>query len=295
MSESPDESTVLIVDPLPLRNLGLVAVLDRLAGGRKLRLASLTPEDAQKWIAADANCGMIIYNVGSASIADHKHLKRIKALRARAAEAPLVIFSDNDSRKEISSALNAGAQGFLYAGTNAQMALQALSFIFKGGSYFPAAVQPTKRGRANHAHEVLEFNLPPTEYALGEERAGEGSGDDGTSDGRSGTTEDTVGEGSTHLNLTERQKSVLVRLGHGDSNKAIARRLGIREGTVKVHVRQIMRKLGVANRTQVALACAGGAGVATEARTDERGVNGRPDMASGPRRFSVSLAAEGKA
>jgi len=294
MSESPDESTVLIVDPLPLRNLGLVAVLDRLAGGRKLRLASLTPEDAQKWVEADANCGMIIYNVGGASVTDHKHLKRIKALRARAAEAPIVIFSDNDSRKEISSALNAGAQGFLYAGTNARMALQALSFIFKGGSYFPAAVQPTKRRRPNQVHEVLEFNLPPTERTLGEERGGEGS-DDGTSDDGSNTMEDTVVAGSTHFSLTERQKSVLARLGHGDSNKAIARLLGIREGTVKVHVRQIMRKLGVANRTQVALACANGAGVATEARMDERGVNGRPDMASGPRRFSVSLAAEGKA
>jgi len=57
------------------------------------------------------------------------------------------------------------------------------------------------------------------------------------------------------MDLTARQKAVLERLSRGDSNKAIARRLGIREGTVKVHVRQIMRKLGVANRTQVALAC----------------------------------------
>ena len=58
--------------------------------------------------------------------------------------------------------------------------------------------------------------------------------------------------------LTERQKAVRERLEQGESNKSIARQLGIREGTVKVHVRQIMRKLGAANRTQVAIARANG-------------------------------------
>jgi DNA-binding NarL/FixJ family response regulator len=56
--------------------------------------------------------------------------------------------------------------------------------------------------------------------------------------------------------LTVRQKAVLEPLSRGESNKAIARRLGLREGTVKVHVRQIMRKFGVSNRTQVAIVCA---------------------------------------
>jgi DNA-binding NarL/FixJ family response regulator len=72
------------------------------------------------------------------------------------------------------------------------------------------------------------------------------------------TVQHAVGADSKTINLTTRQKSVLERLSHGETNKAIARRLGIREGTVKVHVRQIMRKLGVVNRTQVAIACANG-------------------------------------
>ena len=145
MSELSDEATILIVDSLPLRNLGLVTLLDRLSGTTKFRLASLTPDEAERWIDGATHCSMIIYNVGGASVGDHKHLKRIKGLRARAGEAPLVILSDNDSREEILSALGAGAQGFLYAGTNAQLALQALSFIFKGGSYFPATAQPRRR------------------------------------------------------------------------------------------------------------------------------------------------------
>src|SRR5260370_27972743 len=111
MSGSPDESTILIVDSLPLRNLGLVTLLDRLSATTKFRLASLTPDDAERWIDGDAHCSMIIYNVGGASVADHKHLKRIKGLKAPAPEAPLVILSDNLSRLEILSALRARAQG----------------------------------------------------------------------------------------------------------------------------------------------------------------------------------------
>jgi DNA-binding CsgD family transcriptional regulator len=49
---------------------------------------------------------------------------------------------------------------------------------------------------------------------------------------------------------------VLVCLCQGDPNKVIGRKLGMTETTVKVHVREIMRKLGVSNRTQVAIAAA---------------------------------------
>jgi len=56
--------------------------------------------------------------------------------------------------------------------------------------------------------------------------------------------------------FTERQYAVLVCLCQGDPNKVIGRKLGMTETTVKVHVREIMRKLGVCNRTQVAIAAA---------------------------------------
>jgi len=43
------------------------------------------------------------------------------------------------------------------------------------------------------------------------------------------------------------------RLREGDSNKIIARRIGLAEATVKTHVKAILRKVGVKNRTQAAL------------------------------------------
>jgi DNA-binding NarL/FixJ family response regulator len=53
--------------------------------------------------------------------------------------------------------------------------------------------------------------------------------------------------------LTPKETAVLRLLREGLSNKQIARALGVREPTVKVHVHNVLLKLGAANRTQVAL------------------------------------------
>jgi DNA-binding NarL/FixJ family response regulator len=61
--------------------------------------------------------------------------------------------------------------------------------------------------------------------------------------------------GVAHVSeLTTKQEEVIGCLRKGLSNKAIARQLDISEATVKVHVRRIIRKFGVANRTQLAVA-----------------------------------------
>ena len=258
MSVLPGDPIVLIVDPLPLRNLGLAAVLDGLSGATKSRLTSLTSDESEKWIEADVKCSMIIYNVGGDSIVNRKHMKRIKGLRARFEDAPLVILSDNDDHDEILSALRVGAQGFLYAGTNVQLALEALSFIFMGGSYFPSVVQPKRRPAAQVTRE-MDCSSPPAQCAL-DARHGAVKNGNTVEDGAVGLAAST---GSVKSILTQRQKAVLQHLRRGDPNNLIARELDIREGTVKVHVRQIMRKLGVANRTQVAIACANSVGDAT--------------------------------
>lgn len=80
---------------------------------------------------------MIIYNVGGASVADHKHVKRIKGLRARAAEAPLVILSDNDSREEILSALGIGAQGFYTQAQTLSWHCRRSRLFSRAGRIFP--------------------------------------------------------------------------------------------------------------------------------------------------------------
>ena len=67
--------------------------------------------------------------------------------------------------------------------------------------------------------------------------------------------------------MTARQWEVLERLRQGESNKLIGRQLKLRESTVKVHIRQIMRKLGATNRTQAAL-CAAELSLTTHNKND---------------------------
>ena len=244
MSVPSAEPAILIVDTLPLRSFGLTSILSRLdhsAAPSKFRLTVCTPDQAEQWIDADAKCQMVIFNAGGASIADCENLQRIKVLRALAPDVPLVIFSERSSREEIISALNVGAQGVIYAGMNAELAIQAFSFMLHGGSYFPSAMRP-KWTFAGTRHSAINRGPTPP-CAMG---------------GSNGDAENLEDAGSIKHSLTARQKAVLKLLSCGESNKVIARQLGMKVGTVKVHVRQIMRKFGVINRTQIAVVCATG-------------------------------------
>jgi len=63
----------------------------------------------------------------------------------------------------------------------------------------------------------------------------------------------------SHLNLpqltqlTQREHQILLCVARGLSNKTIARELELAEGTVKVHIKAILRKLELTNRTQAAV------------------------------------------
>lgn len=53
--------------------------------------------------------------------------------------------------------------------------------------------------------------------------------------------------------LTERERQVLKMIAGGNSNKMIGRKLGITEGTVKVHVKNLLHKLGLRSRVEAAV------------------------------------------
>lgn len=69
-------------------------------------------------------------------------------------------------------------------------------------------------------------------------------------------TADDAADQASVSRLTNRQRDIFRLLLSGCSNKEIARQLGVLEGTVKVHVRAMMQKLGARNRTQIAILAA---------------------------------------
>jgi two-component system nitrate/nitrite response regulator NarL len=72
--------------------------------------------------------------------------------------------------------------------------------------------------------------------------------------------------------LSPRETVILQSLMGGDPNKVIARKLDITEATIKVHVKAILRKIGVANRTQAAMWATGNLRDAGSAAGDFREV-----------------------
>jgi DNA-binding NarL/FixJ family response regulator len=62
-----------------------------------------------------------------------------------------------------------------------------------------------------------------------------------------------VGPSHTPPGLSDREVQILALLESGLSNKAIGNRLNISEGTVKVHLKNILVKINVRNRTQAAI------------------------------------------
>ncbi len=58
---------------------------------------------------------------------------------------------------------------------------------------------------------------------------------------------------SRDKSLSQREIQILACLVRGDSNKAIANHIVITEATVKVHIKSLLRKINVTNRTQAAI------------------------------------------
>jgi len=58
---------------------------------------------------------------------------------------------------------------------------------------------------------------------------------------------------TAHDSLTTRERQIVLVLSEGLTNKEIARRLRLTEGTVKIHLHNIYQKLGISNRTALAV------------------------------------------
>jgi len=263
----PFKKTVFLVDAMAFRRARAESFLNPWARNESVELISLDPDEAHTRLVERAVCDMLIYSVGAPS--PHEVFTEIQVLHTLRREAALTIVSDDENPATVLAAMRCGAQGYFSNSMPPELALQALSFVLHGGTYFP----PTAilAGQTSSTPAPIEYRLPelsqeqPLAGPEQQTQAPPLGPEDGLyeqqgslfDDKAAGVPRDHGFNGARHApEFTERQYAVLVCLCQGDPNKVIGRKLGMTETTVKVHVREIMRKLGVSNRTQVAISAA---------------------------------------
>jgi DNA-binding NarL/FixJ family response regulator len=172
-------------------------------------------------------------------------------MRALFGQAPVVIISDRQEPAEVELAYNAACQGFLSTKLQPKFALEAIDFVMRGGLFFP----PTMLGQVNVGTDQLRHHRDPLSDAQVTHSHDVANAHDVANVSYSDlcSSADMTAHTAHCQLMTQRQQQVLDRLRLGESNKEIARALSLTEGTVKIHIRQIMRKLGASNRTQAAV------------------------------------------
>jgi DNA-binding NarL/FixJ family response regulator len=250
MSRSSSKCVVALVDSKNLRRASISSFIWPWAISENLQPKTFSPDQACEQLHEDTNLRMLILSVGGESIAAPENLQLIRILRALATGVPFTIISDKEDAHDIAAAISMEVQGFINSGMDPWLAHRALSFILNGGSYFPPSAINQFRTAENPA--VYSIDRSETQFKRDRHsdidyRPAHFSYDFESHDAESYNVQ------SRPLKLTPRQREVLERIRLGQSNKMIARGLGMTEGTVKVHIRQMMRKYSAFNRTQLAI------------------------------------------
>ena len=139
-------------------------------------------------------------------------------IRARCPDIPVLVLTTFDDDENLFGALRAGAAGYLLKDVSSETLVSAIEAAARGESF----LQSTVTGRVVAAFARLMESGGPKADAL-------------------------------VLPLSPRERDIVSLLGSGASNKEIAERLHLAEGTVKNHVTNILNKLDVRDRTQAAL------------------------------------------
>ena len=127
---------IVIINSKKLRQAGFVRLLDSWAGALGLTVSAVelaSPIERHR----TASCAIVILSIGSASVEDPPQQALIKYARKLMPRTPLVVLSDREEPNEVCAAFEAGAAGFMPTSIDPSVALQALSFIKCGGSFFP--------------------------------------------------------------------------------------------------------------------------------------------------------------
>ncbi|WP_413723280.1 two-component system response regulator NarL [Sodalis sp. RH23] len=141
-------------------------------------------------------------------------LDTLDCLRRLPLSGRIVVFSVSNHQDDVITALKRGADGYLLKDMEPEDLL--------------AAIRQAAAGRM----VLSEALMPVLAAGLRDDRPG-GARDSGQ--------------------LTPRERDILKLIAHGLPNKTIARRLDISESTVKVHVKHLLKKMGLKSRVEAAV------------------------------------------
>jgi DNA-binding NarL/FixJ family response regulator len=189
------------------------------------QLAMYLPEFS---VESAASAGELALTEGKAyaAVVVHTHTSRVEEpmtatllswLAQLLPGASLILLSDADAAREVAAAFHRGVRGYIPTSLPMRDAAEAIRFVCEGGTFIPpsALVQSAALPKVKDA-ATGDTDIPPETF-------------------------------------TSRQWDVLRRLWQGKPNKVIARELEMSEGTVKVHIRHMMKKLRARNRTEVVM------------------------------------------
>ncbi|MDD5395126.1 MAG: two-component system response regulator NarL [Thiothrix sp.] len=142
----------------------------------------------------------------------------LKVVKASALDARVVMLTVSDQVDDLVAALRAGADGYLLK------EMEPEELVEKLGEAAAGRITLTERLINLLAHAMRYDANPKTSMEAG---------------------------------LTEQEQRILEQVAAGKSNKLVAKELSIAEGTVKVHIKHILRKLNLRSRVEAVVWFAG--------------------------------------
>ncbi len=206
---------VLIADDHELVRIGLQSILEESSGIEVVGEAI----DGATAVAAAIECtpDVILMDLRMPRMDGIAATAEIKSIRP---ETRVLIITSNDNQEDMFAALSAGADGYCSKDIQRQQLILAIQTVHSGATWLDPQI----------ARLVLKTATQPVHA------------------GKSSTS--TKGAAST---LSSRELEVVQLLVEGLSNNEMAGRLFISNETVKTHMRHIMEKLAVSDRTQAAV------------------------------------------
>jgi DNA-binding NarL/FixJ family response regulator len=206
--------TIAYIDPLELTRQCIAKELaERLPDFRIAPFGSVSEAGGRGKGKEQLCC--VIYNSHSLPIEDAQ-LPHDLALIREMVDC-IILLSDIDETHNIVGAMRYGLAGYVPASLSLEVALEAIRLVLVGGIFIPASVLSSVGSPERHRSRAV------------------------------------FKSSHHHISFTPRQLEVLRQLWEGKQNKSIARDLGMSEGTVKVHIKQIMKKVSAHNRVQAVL------------------------------------------